>query len=68
MTEARMGAIAGIALTIMGAMDFLRRRSTGATATALLVVEIVAIIVGVGALLSWARLWEKQRQQQKRKQ
>jgi hypothetical protein len=59
MTETRMGIIAGVALTIMGAMDFLRHRSGGTMATALLVVEVVAIIVGLCALFSWARLREK---------
>ncbi len=63
MTETRMGVVAGVALTIMGAMDFLRRQS-GLSATlssALLVVEILAIIVGVVALLSWARLRDKRK-------
>jgi uncharacterized membrane protein len=46
MTETRMGIIAGIALTIMGAMDFLRHRSGRTVATALLVIEVAAIIVG----------------------
>lgn len=63
MTETRMGVIAGVALTIMGATDFVRHQSGGATATALLVVEVVAIIVGVGAIFSWARLREKRKQE-----
>jgi Zn-dependent protease with chaperone function len=59
MIETRMGVIAGVALTIMGAADFVCHQSGGATATALLVIEVVAIIVGVGAIFSWARIREK---------
>ena len=61
MTETRMGIIAGIALTIVGAMDFLRHRSGGTVATALLVIEVAAIMVGLGSLFSWARLREKRK-------
>ena len=62
MTETRMGVIAGVALTIMGVTDFVRRQSGGATATVLLVVEVVAIIVALCAIFSWARLREKRKQ------
>jgi hypothetical protein len=54
-----MGIIAGIALSVMGVMDFLRHRSGGTTAAALLVIEAVAIVVALGALFSWAWLREK---------
>jgi ABC-type anion transport system duplicated permease subunit len=64
MTEARAAIIAGCALTVMGGLDFLRNRtSDGTIAIAMLGVEIVAIVVGLIALLAWARLREKQKKQ-----
>jgi hypothetical protein len=63
MTETGLGVVAGIALTVMGAMDFLRHQDglSSTLSTTLLVVEIIAILAGVGALLSWARLRDRRK-------
>lgn len=64
MTETKAAIIAGCALTVMGGLDFLRNHtSDGTIATAMLGVEIVAIVVGLAALLTFARLREKQKKQ-----
>jgi hypothetical protein len=63
MTETRVAVVAGIALTVMGVADSVRHQSGGAAATTLLVVEIVAIIVGISAIFFWARLREKRKQE-----
>lgn len=62
MTETRLTIIVASALTLVGVTDLLRRQglSTG-FATALLVLEIAAIVVGVAALLSWGRLRDKRK-------
>jgi hypothetical protein len=59
MTERQVGIVVGVAITVMGTGDFLRHQSSGSFATVLLVIEIVAMIVGVGSLLFWAHLREK---------
>lgn len=61
LTETRLGVTFGLALTVMGAMDYFRHQTGGAVATVLLIIEIVALVVGVGALFAWARQREKQK-------
>ena len=59
MTEKRLGILVGIALTIMGAMDYLRHQAVGGpAATVLLVIEIATIVLGIGAVFMWARVRE----------
>jgi hypothetical protein len=58
MNDTRVGLVVVIALTIMGAADLLRDQAGASTAagTGLLVVEVVAIIVGLIAVFAWARV------------
>jgi hypothetical protein len=56
-----MAVAAGVALTVMGAMDLLRHRIGGVVSTVMLVIEVIAIIGGIAALFLWARVREKQK-------
>lgn len=59
MTETRLGVITGVALTIVGAIDFARHQNVGTVGgKVMLVVEIAAIIAGIVSLFWWARLRE----------
>jgi hypothetical protein len=63
MAETRMAIRAGVALSVMGAAQFLRHQGGLSTAlkTVLLVIEIVAIVVGLLAIFTWVRLRERER-------
>jgi hypothetical protein len=61
MSEARLGVIVGMALTVMGAGDILRHKTSGTVGAVLLAIELVAIVVGIVALFLWARLREKRK-------
>jgi hypothetical protein len=66
-TEKQWWMISAVAVTFMGLAEFLRHQHGWpvALSTALVVIEIIAMIVGIVAIFSWARLRERQKRRSK---